>query len=264
MKLPLWQVDAFADRVFSGNPAAICLLEAWLPDATLAAIAAENNLSETAFLLREPAGWHIRWFTPEVEVELCGHATLASAHLILTRLAPEERAVTFRSQAGPLRVEREADGRLALDFPRRPPEPCAMPEALLRALGRAPLDCGKNRDLLALLGSEAEVRDLRPDLAAVRALPGHGLIVTAPASTPGLDFVSRFFAPQQGIPEDPVTGSVHCVLIPYWAQKLGKARLEAAQLSRRGGRLHCEDRERDGRVTIAGRAALYLEGQIDI
>jgi PhzF family phenazine biosynthesis protein len=262
MKLPLWQVDAFTDRVFSGNPAAVCLLEAWLPDPTLAAIAAENNLSETAFLVKEAAGWHVRWFTPEVEVELCGHATLASAHLILTRLAPGERAVTLRSHAGPLRVEREPDGLLAMDFPRRPPVPSAVPEAMVRALGRAPLECYLQRDHLAVLATEAEVRDLRPDLAAIRTLPGHGLIVTAPASSPGLDFVSRFFAPQQGIPEDPVTGSVHCVLIPYWAQRLGKTRLEAAQLSRRGGRLHCQDR--GDRVIIAGRAATYLEGQIEI
>jgi len=264
MRLPLWQIDAFTDRVFAGNPAAVCVLDAWLPDRTLADIAAENNLSETAFLVKEAAGWHIRWFTPEVEVELCGHATLASAHLVLTRLTPGEQAVTFGSLSGTLRVEREADGRLRMDFPRRPPEPTPVPAAMVQALGRPPLECYLQRDHLAVLATEQEVRELKPDLAAIRTLPGHGLIVTAPASTPGLDFVSRFFAPQQGIPEDPVTGSVHCVLIPYWARRLGKARLEAAQVSRRGGRLHCEDREREGRVTMAGRAALYLEGQIEV
>jgi PhzF family phenazine biosynthesis protein len=262
MKLPLWQVDAFTDRVFAGNPAAVCPLPAWLPDGTMAAIAAENNLAETAFLVQEPAGWRIRWFTPEVEVELCGHATLASAHVVLSRLAPGEASVTFQSRSGPLRVTREADGRLAMVFPRHPPEPCPAPEAVRRALGRSPLEALRARDQLAVLASEDEVRALRPDLSAVRELPGHGLIVTAPASTPGLDFVSRCFFPQVGIDEDPVTGSAHCALTPYWARRLGKARLEAAQVSRRGGRLHLEDR--GDAVLIAGRAATYLEGSIEV
>jgi PhzF family phenazine biosynthesis protein len=262
VRLPLWHVDAFTDRVFSGNPAAVCTLEAWLPDETLAAIAAENNLSETAFLVREPGGWRIRWFTPTLEVELCGHATLASAHVVLTRLAPGEAAVTFQSRSGPLRVTQEPDGRLAMVFPRQPPSPCAPPDAVVRALGRPPLETLRARDHLAVLGTEAEVRELRPDLAAVRELPGHGLVVTAPASTPGIDFVSRFFAPQAGIPEDPVTGSVHCMLVPYWSRRLGKARLEAAQVSRRGGRLHCQDRA--DAVVIAGRAVTYLEGNVEV
>jgi PhzF family phenazine biosynthesis protein len=262
MRLPLWQIDAFTDRVFSGNPAAVCMLEDWLPDEKLLAIAQENNLSETAFLVKEPAGWRIRWFTPAVEVELCGHATLASAHLLLTRLASGQREVTFASRSGPLRVVRDADGRLAMTFPPLPPAPCATPEAVVRALGKAPLETWLARDHLAVLPTEADVRELSPDLLAVRELPGHGLIVTAPASTPGLDFVSRFFAPQVGIDEDPVTGSVHCALIPYWSRRLGKARLEAAQVSRRGGRLSCEDR--GDRVVIAGRAVDYLEGYIEV
>jgi PhzF family phenazine biosynthesis protein len=262
MRIPLWQIDAFTDRVFSGNPAAVCVLESWLPDETLAAIAAENNLAETAFLVKEPAGWRIRWFTPAIEVDLCGHATLASGHLLLTRLTPGEREVTFASRSGPLRVAREPDGLLAMTFPRRPPEPRATPDAVVRALGKPPLETWFARDHLAVLGSEAEVRALAPDLSAVQELPGHGLIVTAPASTAGLDFVSRFFAPQAGIPEDPVTGSVHCVLVPYWSRRLGKTRLEAAQVSRRGGRLSCEDGADS--VRIAGRAVDYLEGHIQV
>jgi len=262
MRIPLWQIDAFTDRVFSGNPAAVCVLQAWLPDETLLAIARENNLSETAFLVKEPAGWRIRWFTPALEIELCGHATLASGHLYLNRLAPGEREVTFASRSGPLRVARDAEGRLAMTFPRQPPSPCATPGAVVRALGRAPLETWSARDTLAVLATEAEVRELEPDLSAVRELPGHGLVVTAPASTSGLDFVSRFFAPQAGIDEDPVTGSVHCVLIPYWSRRLGKPRLEAAQVSRRGGRLSCEDR--GDRVVIAGRAVDYLEGFIEV
>jgi predicted PhzF superfamily epimerase YddE/YHI9 len=263
MRIPLWQIDAFTDRVFSGNPAAVCVLEDWLPDPTLQAIAQENNLSETAFLVKEPSGWRIRWFTPAIEVDLCGHATLASGHLFLTRLAPGESEVTFASRSGPLRVVRREDGRLAMTFPRQPPSACATPEAVVRALrGRSPLETWLARDHLAVLGTEAEVRELSPDLSAVRALPGHGLIVTALASTGGIDFVSRFFAPQAGIDEDPVTGSVHCVLVPFWAGRLGKQKLEAAQLSRRGGRLSCEDR--GDAVVIAGRAADYLEGHIEV
>jgi PhzF family phenazine biosynthesis protein len=265
MRIPLWQVDAFADRVFSGNPAAVCRLDAWLPEETLQAIAAENNLAETAFLVQEPAGWRIRWFTPAVEVDLCGHATLASGHVVLTRLDPAARAVSFASRSGPLPVAREPDGRLAMTFPRRAPRRCPVPEPLVRALGRPPLETLFSRDLVAVLGSEAEVRALAPDaraLAAIEELDAPGLIVTAPASTPGLDFVSRYFGPKVGIPEDPVTGSAHCTLVPYWAKRLGKARLEAAQVSKRGGRLSCEDGEET--VKIAGRAVEYLEGMIEV
>jgi PhzF family phenazine biosynthesis protein len=263
MRLPLWQVDAFTDRVFTGNPAAVCVLERWLPHGTLAAIAAENNLAETAFLVQEPAGWRIRWFTPTVEVDLCGHATLASAHVVLSRLEPQASEVTFASRSGPLRVAREPDGRLAMTFPRQPPAPSAVPPALLRALHlgpQAPLEVLSARDLLAVLADEEQVRTLTPDLGAVAELPGHGLIVTAAARTPGLDFVSRYFAPQVGIPEDPVTGSAHCVLVPFWAGRLKKPTLEAAQVSRRGGRLTCQDL--GDAVRIVGRAVTFLEGHI--
>jgi predicted PhzF superfamily epimerase YddE/YHI9 len=265
MRIPLWQIDAFADRVFAGNPAAVCLLEAWLPDETLAAIAAENNLAETAFLVKEPAGWHIRWFTPTVEVDLCGHATLASGHLVLSKLEPAAAAVTFASRSGPLTVARADGGRLAMTFPRRPAKRCPVPPALAGILGRRPLETLAARDLLVVVGSEEEVRSLAPDaqaLAAIAALPFLGIVVTAPASTPGLDFVSRCFCPQVGIPEDPVTGSTHCTLVPYWSRRLGKRQLEAAQVSRRGGRLSCEDGEET--VRIAGKATPYLEGTIEV
>ncbi len=262
MRTPLWQVDAFADRVFKGNPAAVCLLDLWPNDELLRSIAQENNLAETAFLVKEQRGLRIRWFTPEVEVDLCGHATLASASVYFTHLEPLAKEVTFDSRSGKLRVVREEGGLYAMNFPRRPPAPCETPEGVLRALGRAPLETRFARDYLAVLPSEAEVRELEVDLQAVKSLPGHGLMVTAVASTPGLDFVSRYFAPQVGIPEDPVTGSAHCVLVPFWAGRLGKSTLEAAQVSRRGGRLHCADEGET--VRIAGRAVEYLQGAIEV
>lgn len=260
MRLPIFQIDAFTDRVFAGNPAAVCPLQRWLPDATLAAIAAENNLSETAFLVRGSDGWRIRWFTPEIEVELCGHATLASAWLVLERLEPAASEVTFASQSGPLRVERGEGGPLRMVFPRRPGRRIDAPELLVRALGRAPRETFLARDLMAVLTSEEEVRALAPDLAAVKALDAHGLIVTAPGRE--VDFVSRFFVPQAGIAEDPVTGSAHCTLVPYWSGRLGKRVLEARQVSRRGGSLRCEDL--GDAVAISGRAAPYIEGTIDV
>lgn len=261
MRVPIWQVDAFADRVFAGNPAAVCALDAWLPDETLRAIAAENNLSETAFLVNAGGEWAIRWFTPTVEVELCGHATLASAHVVLRHLEPGREAVTFRSASGPLAVARGEGGLLVMTFPREPPAPAETPEDVVRALGHAPRETWRARDYVAVLGSEEEVRALAPDLLAVSRLPGHGLVVTAPGSK-DVDFVSRYFAPQAGIPEDPVTGSTHCALVPLWSARLGKRKLAAAQVSRRGGRLECEDR--GDAVLIAGRAAEYLAGAIAV
>ncbi len=260
MRIPIYQVDAFADRVFAGNPAAVCPLEAWLPDATMHAIAAENALSETAFLVREPAGWAIRWFTPEVEVDLCGHATLASAHVVLETLEPGASRVSFRSPSGELLVVRDGE-RLAMTFPRRPAVPCVTPPALVRGLGRAPRETLRSRDFLAVFESEADVRGLAPDLEAIRGLDVLGVIATAPGSG-GADFVSRYFAPQAGVPEDPVTGSAHCTLIPYWSARLGRRSLRARQVSRRGGDLACEDL--GDAVVIAGRAVRYLEGTITI
>jgi predicted PhzF superfamily epimerase YddE/YHI9 len=256
-EIPLFQVDAFASRRFAGNPAAVCPLPDWPADALLQAIAAENNLSETAFLVRERAGWRIRWFTPVAEVDLCGHATLAAAFVLFERLEPGCAEVEFASQSGPLGVRREA-GRLVLDFPARPPRPLPPDPALSAALGAPPRELWRARDLLALYGSEAEVRALRPDFQALAPLGEVGVIATAPGVD--CDFVSRFFAPAVGIPEDPVTGSAHATLTPFWAARLGRKALFARQVSARGGELWVE--ERGDRVAIAGHAVLVVEGRM--
>jgi PhzF family phenazine biosynthesis protein len=262
MRVPLYQVDAFAaDEKFTGNPAAVCPLDDWLPDAVMQSVAAENNLSETAFFVPEGEGYRLRWFTPTTEVDLCGHATLASAFVVFGWLAPWRRGVTFLTEkAGPLRVTRAGD-LLALDFPSRPPQPLDMSDAMAAALGKRPTALLTARDYLAVFERAEDVAALQPDFAAIAALDRFAVIVTAPG-TDGIDFVSRFFAPARGVDEDPVTGSAHCTLIPYWAERLGKTRLEARQLSRRGGALSCV--LRGDRVTIAGRAALYLTGTISL
>ena len=265
MDLPLFKVDAFASRLFAGNPAAVCPLETWLPDALMQAIAAENNLSETAFLVPEGEGedeaYALRWFTPSCEVDLCGHATLAAAYVVCEHLRPGLAAVAFRSQSGPLRVTR-AGGLYSLDFPARPAERLAASEsvAVAKALGMAPEAVWRAVKTMAVLADEAAVRAAAPDMALVAALPSDGLIVTAPGDD--CDFVSRYFAPHAGIPEDPVTGSAHCTLAPYWAARLGRARLDARQLSARGGELQVEDRGE--RVLISGRVAPFLEGRIHV
>jgi len=259
MRLPLYQVDAFTGRVFSGNPAAVCPLERWLDEATMQAIAAENNLAETAFFVRAGDGYEIRWFTPNLEIDLCGHATLASAFVIFQHLDPMAPAVTFRSKSGPLAVTRNGD-RLCLDFPARPPVSCERPPALEAALGRAPREVLRARDYLAVFDREEEVRALAPKMEKIAALDALGLIAAAPGRD--ADFVSRFFAPRAGVPEDPVTGSAHCTLIPYWSARLGKKKLHALQISPRGGELWCEDRGE--RVSICGRAVQYLEGTIEV
>lgn len=226
MRLPLYQVDAFTDRLFGGNPAAVCPLEEWLPDTTMQAIAAENNLSETAFFVREGEGYALRWFTPAVEVELCGHATLASAYVIFHVLEPARERVLFRTRkAGTLVVTRRGD-ELAMDFPAWPASPVAAPPELAAALGKPPVRVLAARDYLAVYEHAEDVAGLDPDLAAVARLDRFAVIVTAPG-VEGVDFVSRFFAPAKGVPEDPVTGSAHCTLTPYWAARLGKTRLQA-------------------------------------
>ena len=261
MRVPLYQIDAFAEEPFTGNPAAVCPLEAWLPESVMQAIAAENNLSETAFFVPEGEGYRLRWFTPTTEVDLCGHATLASAFVVFGWLKPERSEIIFETQqAGPLTVTRDGD-LLALDFPARPPAPCPKPPGLDEALGRPPIAVLAARDYLAVYETADQIAALTPDFAAIAALDRFAVIVTAPG-TGGIDFVSRFFAPARGVDEDPVTGSAHCTLIPYWAERLGKTRLEARQLSRRGGALSCA--MQGDRVTIAGRALLYLEGSITI
>lgn len=259
MRLPVFQLDAFTDRTFGGNPAAVCLLDAWLNDATLQAIALENNLSETAFLVPLGDGdFDLRWFTPALEVDLCGHATLASAWLIMDRLEPDRNEVGFTTRSGRLAVWRCDEG-LVMDFPADPPVPTTVPDGLDVALGIAPVAVLRGRYWMAVLGSEAEVRALKPDLdGIVRLADGH-MIVTAPGAKP--DFVSRFFAPGSGIAEDPVTGSAHCILAPYWASRLSKVALKAQQVSSRGGELHCT--VEGDRVRLAGNCAFYMEGWIE-
>ena len=260
MKLRLFQVDAFASRVFAGNPAAVVPLDAWLPDATLQSIATENNLSETAFLVGGTGDYHIRWMTPEDEVDLCGHATLASAWVVFNELEKGRTEVRFRSKSGPLRVTADG-GRLALDFPSRPPEPAdGSLSAVAAALGVRPRAVLASRDYLAVFDAEEEVRALKPDMAKVAALDRMAVIATGPGRD--CDFVSRFFVPSLGIPEDPVTGSAHCTLVPYWSKRLGKKSLFARQVSARGGELWCEDRGE--RVSIAGHCVKYLEGTIEL
>lgn len=258
MKIPYFEVDAFASKPFRGNPAGFCPLPKWLDDATMQSIAAENNLAETAFFVQRGADYELRWFTPTVEIDLCGHATLASAFILFSELGFRGEAVRFHSQSGPLVVSRSGD-ILTLDFPSRPPAFSAAPEALIRGLGRQPVEVLKSRDYFALFAVADDVRSLRPDFNALGTLDAK-VVVTAPGSD--CDFVSRFFAPTAGVPEDPVTGSAHCTLIPYWSRRLGKPKLFARQLSRRGGELFCE--QVGERVRIGGKAVLYLRGQIEL
>jgi len=258
-ELPIYQVDAFASEVFAGNPAAVCPLEAWLPDAVMQSIAAENNLSETAFFVKQGEGYDLRWFTPAVEVDLCGHATLASAYVIAKHLAPDLDRVVFQSRSGPLAVTREGE-LFTLDLPAKAPEPIDVDPDFAEALDATPLELWRADKNMAVLENEAAVRAVEPDFAKLAVLPGDGVIVTAPGDD--CDFVSRYFAPQAGIPEDPVTGSAHCVLTPYWARRLDKQKLSARQISARGGVLMVEDRGK--RVLVAGRVAPYLEGRIRI
>lgn len=259
MKLPIYQVDAFASRIFAGNPAAIVPLDAWLPDATMQAIAAENNLAETAFFVRKDDAWGLRWFTPAVEIDLCGHATLASAYVLFEHLGVTSNAVGFETKSGRLTVKREGD-LLAMDFPSRPGKPYAESAAVAQALGAKPAEVLKARDIMAVFETEAQVKALVPDMAAVAKLDAFAVIATARGDA--CDFVSRFFAPAAGVPEDPVTGSAHCTLVPYWSKRLGKTELRARQISARGGDLLCRDL--GDRVSMAGRAALYPEGTITV
>lgn len=258
MKLDIYQVDAFTSTPFHGNPAAIVPLEGWLPDDVMLAIAAENNLAETAyFVRRDDTSFDLRWFTPEVEMDLCGHATLASAFVLYDQLGYDAPQVSFFTKSGELRVERDGK-RLVMDFPSRPATETALPEGLAQALGNEPKLLLKSRDYLAVYDTQSDVLALSPDFRAIKQLGVHAVIVTAPGED--ADFVSRFFAPTVGVDEDPVTGSAHCTLIPYWAERLGKSELFARQISRRGGELYCE--LVGDRVKIAGEAVLYLKGEI--
>lgn len=259
MKIPLYQIDAFTGHVFHGNPAAVCPFEEWLDDSVMRAIAQENNLSETAFFVKEGEDYRIRWFTPVAEVDLCGHATLASGFVIFNYLDPTINEVTFHSRSGPLRVGRTGE-LLSMDFPSQPPRSCSQPRELVYGLGGEPLEALCSEDYVVVFQSEGDIRGLDPDMEMLKRLNMRGVIVTARGDE--VDFVSRFFAPKLGVDEDPVTGSAHCALIPYWSRRLGKHDLHAHQVSKRGGELFCADH--GDRVSIAGRAVKYMEGTITI
>jgi len=260
--LSLFQVDTFTDRLFAGNPAAIVPLEAALPEAVMQAIAAENNLSETAFLLPQGKRFHLRWFTPVCEVDLCGHATLATAWVLFERLACQKPKIVFDTRSGELTVTRDG-GWLWMDLPALPATPVSCPDALREGLGRPPMEVHRasNRNYLAVFESEEAVRGLQPDFRRLAALDGGGIIVTAPGREEA-DFVSRFFGPKYGIDEDPVTGSAHCTLAPFWSERLDKTRLLAHQVSSRGGVVRCEPK--GARVRIGGQAVLYMEASIEV
>ena len=257
MKIKQYQIDAFATRAFEGNPAAVCPLESWLDDGILQAIAEENNLSETAFFVPSKKGFQLRWFTPDKEVDLCGHATLASAHVIFEILGYTNQAITFETRSGDLFVERNGK-LLKMDFPARPPAPCMLSEIMVKGLGQRPVEVLAADDYMAVFDSEATIRAITPDQSLLSQLDLRGVIVTARGTD--VDFVSRFFAPKYGIPEDPVTGSTHCTLAPYWANKLGKNILSARQVSRRGGNIACE--VNSGRVMLSGCAVTFMEAEI--
>lgn len=264
MQIPCFHVDAFADRPFAGNPAAVCVLASELPADLMQAIAAENNLSETAFVVLRDGACGLRWFTPAVEVDLCGHATLAAAHVLKHHFGHTAAVLRFATLSGELTVSQEA-GRLVLDFPARPASPCEPPPALLTGLGldadTPPVWVGRSRDYLVVLESAHAVERLRPDIGLLATLDSLGVIVTARGEG-AVDFVSRFFAPGAGVGEDPVTGSAHCTLVPYWAQRLGRPVLNARQVSARGGDLFCEDRGE--RVLIGGDAVTVMHGSLNV
>jgi len=261
MQIPIFQLDAFTTRRFAGNPAAVMLLESFPDDSLLQAIAAENNLAETAFLVPEKSDYRLRWFTPTVEVPLCGHATLASAAVVMERLEPGRRQVVFHSKSGPLTVSR-IDTGYVMDFPARRSEPVAIPAQLAEALGVLPLEVVADPyNYTVLLQNARSVRELAPDLASIAKLDRTGVIVTAAGDSP-YDFVSRYFAPAKGIPEDPVTGGAHCSLAPYWAKRLGKDHFFAFQASPRGGEIAC--RLTGDRVELRGSCVFYFEGEAQI
>jgi PhzF family phenazine biosynthesis protein len=261
MRIQIFQVDAFTNRRFAGNPAAVMPLQSFLPDAQLQVIAAENNLSETAFLVAEGGDYRLRWFTPLTEVPLCGHATLASAAVVMERLEPERRKVVFHSASGPLAVSRTDAGYL-MNFPARPSERILTPPVMAEALGVVPLEVFVNTfNYMAVLESESVVRGLAPNMAALARMDRPGVIVTARGDT-AYDFFSRYFAPAKGIPEDPVTGAAHCMLALYWSKKLGKTEFRAYQASRRGGEIIC--RLAGDRVELEGACVFYMEGEAEV
>lgn len=260
--MDIYQVDAFTKDVFSGNPAAVVPLKKWIDDSLMQKIAAENNLSETSFFVKERDGsFRIRWFTPETEVDLCGHATLATAHVLYEHLNFDGDRILFHSNSGLLYVEKR-DGCYWMDFPSNPPDPIPVPKLIPEALGVIPIYAGVNTDLLVLVQDEEMVQSMNPDLLILKKMEVRGVIVTAPSDQNGIDFVSRFFAPGVGVPEDPVTGSAHTVLTPFWAKRLGENDLRAKQISKRGGDIYCK--LKGERVEIGGNAVTYLVGKIHV
>lgn len=257
MKLKQYQVDAFATRAFEGNPAAVCPLESWLDDDLLQSIAAENNLSETAFFVPAETGFKLRWFTPLKEVDLCGHATLATAHVIFEILGYAKQIITFETRSGELFVKKKGK-LLEMNFPAYPPTPCDMNETLDKGFGQRPIEVLVADDYMAVFDNEATIRAISPDQTLLSQLDLRGVIITDPGTD--VDFISRFFAPKYGIHEDPVTGSAHCELAPYWANKLGKNNLTARQVSKRGGIINCEIN--NTRVLISGSAVTFMEAEI--
>lgn len=259
MQLAIYQVDAFTDKLFGGNPAAVCPLESWPEDQVMQQIGAENNLAETAFFVREGESFKLRWFTPAVEVDLCGHATLASAHVLFNHLGYLGTTIAFQSRSGELRTTKNGD-LITLDFPAAKRTATKSSDTLAQALGKKPVEVYNSSSLLAVFDKQEDIQSLSPDFALLKTVDPHAVIVTAPGKD--CDFVSRFFAPNYGINEDPVTGSAHTVLIPYWSARLEKKTLHARQLSKRQGELFCEDKGE--RVLISGRAVTYLVGEIHV
>jgi PhzF family phenazine biosynthesis protein len=259
MNIPIYQVDAFTRQTFKGNPAAVCLMASWPQDNLLQSIALENNLSETAFLLKQGKDYALRWFTPLVEMDLCGHATLAAAHVIFNFIEPQLIKIAFNTLSGILTVIRK-DDLLLMDFPAHPTQPCACPTDLLRGLGKHPVETHRADAYLAVFENEEDILALQPDAEYLKRLDLPYVIATAKSNR--VDFVSRVFGPKIGIAEDPVTGAAHCILVPYWAQKLGKKKFHAQQLSKRGGDLYCKLKGK--RVEIAGHATVYLQGSIQL
>jgi PhzF family phenazine biosynthesis protein len=261
MKLTIYQVDAFADKIFTGNPAAVIPLDDWIDDKLMQQIAMENNLSETVFFVKTGGGYHIRWFTPEYEIDLCGHATLASAYVIKNFLEPHIQDIHFTTQkAGPLKTTAK-EGLYTLDFPSRMPETCEVPDKLLASVGAvAAVEVLRSRDYFIVLPNEEAVRNVEPDYTIMKDLDTIGVIVTARGHD--ADVVSRCFYPGAGVPEDPVTGSAHCNIVPYWSEKLGKTKLFCRQLSPRSGDLQCE--LAGDRVLMSGNCVLFLQGEITV
>jgi PhzF family phenazine biosynthesis protein len=260
MEIKLYQLDAFTSQLFHGNPAAVCYLDNWLADDILQNIAMENNLSETAFIVPREGDYHIRWFTPKTEMDLCGHATLATAYVVFNYLEPHRQYVTFFSLSGKLILSQDEEGFILMDFPALSFSHCEAPANLIEGLGIEPEETYKSKDYLAIFSSEKIIREIVPRMELIASLDLRGLIISAKGDH--TNFVSRFFAPQKGVPEDPVTGSAHCVLTPYWAKRLGKNKLHAKQLSVRGGEIFCEHKQ--DRVILKGKVVPYLSGIITL